>query len=53
MSSKPTDLPEPAVKVIQGAASEEQVLRVAEPEATAAEIEAGMSGCVVHLCGCK
>src|SRR4051812_7341345 len=44
MSTKPTVQPEPVVKVIQGGVSEEQVLRVVEPEATAAEIEAGMSG---------
>lgn len=43
----------PPVQVIQPASTEDDVLRAVDPEASAEEIEAGISGCVVHLCGCK
>lgn len=44
---------EEQVQVIQTASTEDDFLRVVSPEATKDEIESGISGCVVHLCGCK
>lgn len=43
----------PAVTVVQEGASEEETLKPADALATAQEVRAAMSSCVVHLCGCN
>lgn len=52
MNTTDTDVAAPAVRVIQSATDEADIVRSADPDATPEEINAAMSSCVVHLCGC-
>lgn len=53
METKPDIDSNQMARVVQVGSTEEEVLRAADPEASAEEITASMSSCVVHLCGCK
>jgi hypothetical protein len=43
---------ESLIRIIQAAKTDRELIRVASPDATPAEVKASINSCVVHLCGC-
>lgn len=52
-NTQPRPINRPQLKVVRPGRSTQQIVHLASPEASAAEVEAAVSSCVNHLCGCN